>query len=248
VSKAENYRQQLKQLDDWVPFLLRQSGLPGRRANLELAAAVAAEGDKALFLRLSTYDAAQAPVNSPYEFLAFCGVLGLGQLLAVGDRSVLSQLRRYASDPRWRVREAVAMALQRWGQVDMAGLITEMAGWSRGSLLEQRAALAALCEPGLLQEAPHIERVLELLDQVIGTLAGSKGRPKEEVEILRKGLGYCWSVAVAAWPEKGKAVMENWFDSTDRDIRWVMQQNLKKKRLERMDAAWVARARAKLAR
>jgi len=29
--------------------------------------------------------------------------------------------------------------------------------------------------------------------------------------------------------------MERWFGSQDRDIVWVMRQNLKKKRLERMD-------------
>ena len=35
--------------------------------------------------------------------------------------------------------------------------------------------------------------------------------------------------------------MEKWLVSPDPDIRWIMRENLKKNRLVRMDAAWVAR-------
>jgi hypothetical protein len=119
MSKVDEYRLILRELDDWDAFL-QESGLPGPRGNLELARAVAEEGDEALFARYLALDAGQAPVNSPYEFLAFCGVLGQGKVLAQGERGVLETLRRCASDPRWRTREAVAMALQWWGRVDMA--------------------------------------------------------------------------------------------------------------------------------
>jgi hypothetical protein len=51
-------------------------------------------------------------------------------------------LRRCASDPRWRLREGVTMALQRIGEADMDGLLVEMDDWSRGTPLEQRAAAA----------------------------------------------------------------------------------------------------------
>jgi hypothetical protein len=37
----------------------------------------------------------------------------------------------------------------------------------------------------------------------------------------------------------GKSLMEKWFASPNPDIRWIMRENLKKKRLERVDAAWV---------
>jgi len=33
--------------------------------------------------------------------------------------------------------------------------------------------------------------------------------------------------------------MEAWIGSQDPDIRWIMKQNLKKKRLSRMDKNWV---------
>ena len=35
--------------------------------------------------------------------------------------------------------------------------------------------------------------------------------------------------------------MEKWLESEDPDVRWIMRENLKKSRLARMDAAWVAR-------
>ncbi len=59
---------------------------------------------------------------------------------------------------------------------------------------------------------------------------------------LRKGLAYCWSVAVAAYPEAGKPAMEKWLANEDKDVRWIMRENLKKNRLVRMDAGWVSRA------
>ncbi len=137
------------------------------------------------------------------------------------------------------------MALQWWGRVDMAGLLREMQAWSHGSRLEQRAAAAALCEPALLREAAQVEQVLRILDGITASLQ-AQDRRSDEFKTLRKALGYCWSVAVVGLPEKGKAMMERWFESDDPDVRWVMKENLKKNRLVRMDAAWVAVSRERL--
>jgi hypothetical protein len=81
MNKADSYRQVLKTLTDWEPYLLQESGLPGPRGNLELAQVVTDEGDRKLFEQFLTYTPEVAPVNSPQEFLAFCGVVGLGKLL-----------------------------------------------------------------------------------------------------------------------------------------------------------------------
>lgn len=244
--KIDFYRETLRELEDWEPFLLAESGLPGPRGNIELAHAVAEEGNEEIFERFLGFDSEKAPTNSPYEFLAFCGTLGLGKLLVEGNRDVVGRLRACASDTRWRTREAVAMALQRWGQVDMQGLLQEMSEWSRGSLLERRAAVAALCEPRLLHEAEDTARVLDLLDAVTASVAQVEDRQSEEFKALRKGLAYCWSVAVAALPEVGKRKMEQWFESSDRDVRWILKENLRKKRLMSMDAEWVAIAQTRL--
>ena len=61
----------------------------------------------------------------------------------------------------------------------------------------------------------------------------------ESFKILRQGMGYCWSIAVAALPDAGKPLMEKWLSSKDKDIRWVMKENLKKNRLIKMDVDWI---------
>jgi hypothetical protein len=243
VKKADRYRETLRTLEDWDSFLLAESGLPGPRGNLELAQAVADEGDEELFRRFLALDHEKAPTNSPYEFLAFCGVVGLGKLLVAGQTEVLETLRLCASDPRWRTREGVAMALQRFGEKDMDALLREMEQWSKGNLLEKRAAAAALCEPKLLRKKEQIKGVLQILDEITESLHSVENRRSDEFQALRKGLGYCWSVAVAALPEEGKAMMEKWFSDGDKDVAWIMRENLKKARLARMDAAWVERWR-----
>jgi hypothetical protein len=67
--------------------------------------------------------------------------------------------------------------------------------------------------------------------------------------VLRQGLAYCWSVAVAAAPDEGRRLMERWMREDDRDVRWVMRQNLSKKRLAAAAGPeWVAARMAELAR
>jgi 3-methyladenine DNA glycosylase AlkC len=239
VSKVDYYRQILHTLDDWDPFLLQESGLPGPRANLELLQAVADEGSEAQFRRWLTLGPDRAPVNSPQQFLAVCGVVGLGRLLAEGHDEVLPILRDYASDPRWRMREGVAMALQRLGDRDMDALLAEMASWSQGNWLEKRAAAAGLCEPRLLTRPQHAQRVLQLLDDITTSVAAADDRKNDDFKTLRQALGYCWSVVVAALPTEGKAAMEKWVPAADSDVAWIMKENLKKKRLQRIDPAWV---------
>lgn len=244
--KADEYRNKLHQLVDWDEYLLKESGLPGPRGNLELAQVVAEEGDRELFFRYINFTADLAPVNSPYEFLAFCGVVGLGRLLAEGEMVLLDTLRLFASDPRWRIREGVAMALQRLGDVNMGKLILAMRSWSLGSPLEQRASVAALCEPRLLSTTEISREVLSILDQITASVERLDDRRSADFLALRKGLGYCWSVATASLPSEGKAQMEKWFSHPDRDIRWIMKENLKKARLARMDSEWVRRWQEKI--
>ncbi|MEJ2185463.1 MAG: hypothetical protein P8Z36_05950 [Gemmatimonadota bacterium] len=127
--RTDAYRETLRSLDDWTPFLLAECGLPGPRGNLELAAAVAEEGSAELFDAFLAYTPKRAPVNSPEEFLAFCGALGQGRLIVEGDTSRFTVLRALAADPRWRTREAVAMALQHVGDHDFDGLLAELERW-----------------------------------------------------------------------------------------------------------------------
>ena len=81
--------------------------------------------------------------------------------------------------------------------------------------------------------------MLTILDLITASLENIKVRENEGFRVLRRALGYCWSVSVVAFPEKGKNMMERWFQSEDKNIRWIMRENLKKNRLARMDGKWV---------
>ncbi len=133
------------------------------------------------------------------------------------------------------------MALQRFGDADMGGLIAAMQDWCGGPPLVQRAAAAGLCEPRLLKSSEHALAVLLILDRITESILVLPDRHGEDFLALRKGLGYCWSVAAAALPAEGKKLMEKWLLSPDKDIRWIMKENLKKNRLVRLDPEWVAR-------
>jgi hypothetical protein len=244
MSKTTDYRQTLQKLDDWIPFLKKESGLPGPRGNLELAHAVAQEGNKKQFEKFISYEAKE---NTPEVFLVFCGVMGLGKLAST-EPGLFERLRGYASDSRWRIREAVATGLQLAGDDDMKLLLKEMQKWSKGNWYEKRAAAAALAEPRLLKEPTDAKQVLQILDKITASMESVDNSADDAFKVLRQGMGYCWSVAVAALPETGKPMMEKWLDSPGRDIRWMMKENLKKNRLIRMDANWVETCQAKLNR
>jgi hypothetical protein len=242
MTKLDSYRQTLNRLDNWIPFLLKESGLPGPRGNLELAHAVAQEGNKKQFEQFLSFEAEE---NTPEVFLIFCGVLGLGQL-AAGEPRLFDRLRAYASDTRWRVREAVATGLQLAGAQDLDLLLNEMKKWSKGNWYEKRAAAAGLAEPRLLKQPKHVKQVLQILNEITVSMEKAGNVKDEAFKVLRQGMAYCWSVVVAALPETGKPMFEKWLKSQNKDILWMMKENLKKNRLARMDVDWVEACNKKL--
>ncbi len=88
--------------------------------------------------------------------------------------------------------------------------------------------------------------VLDIINDVTSSIADRKDTKTEAFEVLRKGLAYCWSVAVAACPEKGKKLFEKWVGNGDKDVIWIVKENLKKNRLLKMDKEWVSNQVAKL--
>lgn len=239
MSKVEEYRQALSERKSWDAYLLEESRLPGPRANLELAFAFALEASEDKILQYAHLDPEEAPTNTPQEFLAFCGVLGLGYLAARCEGAYFSLLRQKATDPRWRIREGVALGLQKYGLASIEHLLEIMKEWSEGNLLERRAVVATLCEPCLLVNPKYASRIMDIIYGITASILDEQNRLSEDFKVLRKGLAYGWSVLVAAQPSIGKPCMEEWIKSQDADIRWIMKQNLKKKRLFRMDEDWV---------
>ncbi|HWR60851.1 MAG TPA: HEAT repeat domain-containing protein [Clostridia bacterium] len=246
MKKVQEYAEKLKVMENPDDYLMQESGLPGPRGNLELMQAVAETGSEELFLHLLSFTPDKAPVNSPEEFLAACGTVGLGRLVSEGRAEYLKLLRNLASDPRWRTREAVAMALQLYGETHMDELLKEMKLWAQGSSYEKRAAAAALCEPRLLGRKDQVLRVLEILDGITESIADVTDRKDEGFTALRKGMAYCWSVAIVYNKDEGKRLFEGWIGSQDKDIKWILRENLKKDRLKRIDEAWVLECGAKV--
>lgn len=247
MTSVTEYRADLEALEDWDDYLLGHSGLPGPRGNLELARAAVELGDERRFRRYLAFTAEVAAVNDPHEFLAFVGVCGLGKLAAAGQTQILEELRLWANDPRWRTREAVAMALQRVGDEDPALLVQTANAWAHGTRFEQRAAVAGVAEPRLLTSRATAEAALDLLDRVTESLPGAGDRTTEGFIALRKALGYAWSVVLAAAPASGMPRFERWAQSRDPDVRWVVRENLKKARLKRLDSGWMTRLQAAVA-
>jgi hypothetical protein len=247
MGRREAYSRELVATRDREAYLLERSGLPGPRGNLELLDAAADVADAEEIRRWAAIGPDDAGTNEPRGFLAMCGVAGLGRLAVEGDGAAVDDLRRHANDPRWRVREAVAIALQRIGDADPAALSGIAGAWADGSAFERRAAVAAVAEPRLLREAAAAAHAIALLDRITASFAvDADDRRGDAMIALRKALGYAWSVVIVADREDGEPAFERWLGSQDRDLRWICRENLKKARLERMDAAWVAACRERL--
>jgi hypothetical protein len=228
MTSVADYRAALdeRSRSSWPAFLSEHSGLPGPRGNLELIAAVADVGDRALFDQL---------VETGDEYLVCCGVVGLGALLPT-DATIEGRLRDHARDERWRVREATAMALQRLGDLDLLRLSGIVEDWVEDpDPLVQRAAAAAICEPRLLRTPAAAAIAVQVCRRATDLLAlrPADTRRDPHVRTLRQALGYCWSVAVAANPVPGLAFFHA-LDTTDPDIAWIVRSNLTKKRLARL--------------
>lgn len=227
MRRVDEYRIALRSLAGSLePYLSEHSGLLGPRGNLELVQAVADESPAVL---LRSYD------QHEDEFFAACGTVGLGRLLAEVDASAEAELHQLAGDPRWRVREAVAMPLQRLGDADEDRMLDIVEHWATDpSPLVLRAGIAGACEPRLLTRPESVRRVLDVLDLTTQALAScSPVRARSEsFRVLRQALAYCWSVAVAARPQPG---FERWTSSENRDVRWMLRKNLTKARMQHAD-------------
>jgi hypothetical protein len=229
MSRVDDYRAELRRLPehDWIGFLDEHSGLPGPRGNLELLHAVVEEGGAVMLRHLAA---------SEDEFRSACGAAGLGRLLAEGDPEAEADLHALAGDQRWRVREGVAMALQRYGDADLPSMLEVAERWAEDeSALVRRSAVAAVCEPRLLRDADVVRRVVVMLDSVTAGIARvpAEERRSEPYRVLRRALGYGWSVAIAAAPAPGLEVFDGWAETSDRDVQWVVRENRKKARMRK---------------
>jgi hypothetical protein len=257
MGKKELHSQELSSLVDGfigdgrperlIGYMLSNSNLPGRRANLELAEAfgdvieehVDVDGETARLWQfcsgLAEISVDEAPVNTSNEFLPFCGAIGIGAIGSISpafyEEAVL-ELRTLAHDPRWRMREAVRFGVQRLLAKRCTDTLRRLAEWViGGSLLEMRAAAAGVADPCLLENEEVAVAALQIHGAVFERIAGVEDRRAESFKVLRKALSYTLSVVVRAIPKEGFSFMERLVASQDRDVLWIVKQNIRKNRI-----------------
>jgi hypothetical protein len=217
-------------VEELAAHLTAHSNLPGPRGNLELADAFSATASREAILEFAEVED---------EYLRFCGTQGLGRLLAEvpGDAPLLAMLLERAADPLWRVREAVARALQILGRSEPAAMHGVVAAWvEHPDAYVRRAAVAAICEPALLRDGAGFRAGLGTCEAATASLVALSpaDRKSPGPRNLRQGLGYGWSVVVAANPGEGMPAFDRLRESADPDVAWIVKSNLSKNRLKRL--------------
>ena len=96
-----------------------------------------------------------------------------------------------------------------------------------------RAIAATVADPSLLENEEMAIWALSLHRKILGQVLETQDRKSEEFKTMRKALGYTLSVVVRAHPREGFEFMTQLIDTQDDDVKWILKENLKKKRLER---------------
>jgi hypothetical protein len=255
VGKKEKHKEELSVILKKLPHFERReelfeyitgnSDLPGPRANLELADAFAdiveehaTEDSGKIWGLLNVMMSVlpeEAPVNDPKEFLPFCGVRGIAAMSSTCPQflnATLGKLKVLAEDKRWRIREAVAQSIQKLLNGVRSKTLKALQSWAgTGNWLIMRAVAASVAEPSLLKKSQIAKASFELHQKILSAIqAQEKGR-SEAFKVLRKTLGYSLSVLVENDPVKGFAYLHELVKSKDSDLRWIVNENLKKNRL-----------------
>ncbi|KGE16584.1 hypothetical protein PWYN_17880 [Paenibacillus wynnii] len=236
-------------------YMLKESHLPGPRANLGLS-----DRFTECFGKLDLTDTAWELLNfwtilsegaiesnDPREFLAFCAVRASGAYYGYADEErqgvIRGILKSAMNDSGWRLREAAAMGMQSVGEYDFTLLCQLLDRWGPGATqLEQRAFVAALAHPPLLKVHDNAVYCLNLATEIMDRLAanaGVQGDP-EHFRVLSKGLEYSLSVFVASEPVEGFVMLRKFAQSRDARIIKIVKSNLGKSRLSKKYGLQVA--------
>lgn len=224
-----------------LQYLRENSGLPGPRGNLELLHRFLREADEKLIadcLAVIREDTR----NSPEEFLGMCGVAGQALQCAAKPQALAAHLRKYAGHGSWRIREAVAIAIQELPCPTLEDRLAVTARLECDDDFTHRAIVAGLCEPRNLTSGGGMAGVFAHLRRATDRLAHDNKLTAAQ-DALRKALGYGWSVAVAAAPTTGRAEFETLLRLPGKHVRWIVAENLKKARLVKAGGEWVEKLR-----
>jgi hypothetical protein len=249
-TRQENRAQLISILDEpldetrLADFLLRESKLPGPRANLELASdfALAASertDGRELLPLFARWLGGERPDHPAAEYLPFCALYGLGGLYlgaSSSDRAAIVELlRASANSESWRLREAVTLALQFVGVREAEEMMQILRLWLEDSTIyDLRAVICTLAHPPILTVHSELaDECFLIADRIVTNIGSPNPNPRrqERLKVLEKGMGFALSVLVAAFPEVGFEFMRRWAGVRDDKISRVLRANLKKDRL-----------------
>jgi hypothetical protein len=236
-------------------LLARVGGLPGPRANagvvLAFANECAARGAKAdaLVAKMATLDVDTAPGASKYEILPMCGVSALGARAASDAAAMraLATLHDCAEDLRFRVRDGVAEALARIGEVRGEPLVHDLASWMDG-YFHAAAVLRALADPRWLTRIASPTAIIERLDEAF-ELAKNAPRATARYPGFKSLIDALTLAPVEAAARFGVPVFEllaRWSATKDPALREVVSKVLSSPKLAGRFREEVARTRAAL--
>jgi len=240
------------------------SGLRGPRPNLRLvrefaaaAGSVAGQPDppvatlEALLDGWAAIGEDEAPGDQPAVILPCAAAAAYGEIAIVRPEwwaDEMAKLRRAAPDPRWRVREAVATALQQVLDADWDRTAEALVEWAGGGEPPHaRAAVTAVAEPRLLIDPSRHQAATQIQRRAVARLAATPAadRRAAPVRALRQALGFTISVVTAASGDF--ALLDQLVRARDPDLAWVARENLEKARLARWpDQVAALKARQKI--
>ncbi|MHA2100052.1 MAG: hypothetical protein ACW99A_15360 [Candidatus Kariarchaeaceae archaeon] len=247
LSPLINKFKETENQDEIFDFLVDNSSLPGRRANLELASAfvtlIKNESESEIFFNLCKsflrFNPDQAPTNDPKEFIPFCGIWGIG---CIGNNERMFEetakiIFETSHDSRWRIREAVAKSIHGMIQQNIT-FIDVMIDWIKNNdWLTFRAIAAGLADPSVLVDYSISKWALDIHWIIFYQIVECEDKTefdKDEFKILQKGLNYTLSVVVAVIPKDGFKFMEDILKNQNPKfdiIKKIFKENLKKNRL-----------------
>jgi len=227
-------------------YLIENSNLPGRMANLNLISTVAdifesnGEISKLWYSTLNTWFDIKIDGNSPQTMLVLTALESFGSMYNhVSKKNQLlieKKMKDSLNDERWRVREIVTESYKRIGLLSYKKLIDlfENILSNKPTPLEIRGILATVAHPELLvskEQLDFSQKILELSFNYYLNFDNNKFS-KEEKVVLKKGLSFAPSVIVSKNPHTGFLYFEGLIENNNKEIKIIIKTNLKKKRLE----------------
>lgn len=228
-------------------LILENSYLPGRMANLKMISSIADVFEETYSIselwyeRLEDWLHLNVDGNSPETELALTALDSLGGIYekVPHNKKVLIEenLLQSLNDQRWRIREVVTESYKRIGNASYTSLIrlfkpllTEDA-----TPLEIRGILATVAHPELLISKEQLIFSQEVMENAFNYYFNFDAFKftKEDKAILKKGLSFAPSVIISKNPQIGFSFFEKLLENNDtKDIKTIVKENLKKKRLE----------------